>query len=302
MNDFENITFEIEGELGKHKSLPIESLVKIAESLQNLIFSIAKNDIPSDSPIDLNNFKLEITSFVGGSAIPTFAFTKRVEPTLMDFNKQREAVSSKFEELMILADKGEYQSLKTLYPEPIRRNDIVKSLYSFANSFGNSPVIVYGGGNREKSYGIVKFKKETKDSLIAKIEEIKEEPSKEEVYAKVLVTKTKTGRESKNIQEMYSKEKHSITYTTSKIAVEGRTYILNYPLRCLLEGDKEGCLIEYEALNLVGAGDTSEEAEQEFLTEFDYTYRKLNGLSDDKLSARLIRIKRMINDCVKEVL
>lgn len=63
------ISLKIEGELGKFQTLPIESLIKIAESLQELVLSIAKYDLPVNEAINLSNFKLELTDFQKGSAV-----------------------------------------------------------------------------------------------------------------------------------------------------------------------------------------------------------------------------------------
>ncbi len=71
------ISLKIEGELGKFQTLPIDSLTKIAESLQELVMSIAKYDLPTNEAIDLNNFKLELTDFQKSSAIPYFCFNSK---------------------------------------------------------------------------------------------------------------------------------------------------------------------------------------------------------------------------------
>ncbi|MBC6426959.1 MAG: hypothetical protein GDA51_10955 [Ekhidna sp.] len=63
------ISLKIEGELEKFQTLPIESLIKIAESLQELVLSIAKYDLPVNEAINLSNFKLELTDFQKGSAV-----------------------------------------------------------------------------------------------------------------------------------------------------------------------------------------------------------------------------------------
>src|SRR5690606_34540321 len=89
------ISLKIEGELGKYQTLPIDALIKIAESLQELIVSIAKHDLPSDQAIDLNNFKLELTDFQKGSSIPSFVLTPRIQPVISNYEIQRNEVSIK---------------------------------------------------------------------------------------------------------------------------------------------------------------------------------------------------------------
>ena len=99
------ISIKIEGELGKFQTLPVESLIKIAESLQELVMSIAKYDLPTDEAIDLNNFKLELADFQKGSAIPSFVLTQRVQAiTTSDYQNQREEVAKKLNSLFVLQD------------------------------------------------------------------------------------------------------------------------------------------------------------------------------------------------------
>ena len=62
--DFDKgVYVQVGGELGKHNSLPIDNFIQFAQNLQNTILNIAKLDLPSDQPINLNNFRLEITDF-----------------------------------------------------------------------------------------------------------------------------------------------------------------------------------------------------------------------------------------------
>ena len=100
--DLNNGAFiEIGGELGKYNSLPIDTLVKIAQDLQEFVFTLAKLDLPTTEQIDLNNFKIELVGFKKGSAIPEFAYTPRVEDkTGLYWQVHRNAVNEKFEKLV----------------------------------------------------------------------------------------------------------------------------------------------------------------------------------------------------------
>lgn len=300
--DFEkNINLKIKGELGKYNSLPIDDLVKIAESLQNLIFSIARQDVSTEDDIHLNNFKIELISFKGGSAMPSFAFTKRVEPTFTSFDKQRKAVTHKLNEIFVITDKGDYQKLKEMYPEPLRRNDIVENLYSFSSSFKNSPVSVYDEVDSHISYRIIKFKEQAKKSLLTKIVEPEIESEEKQCFASITIKKTKTGKKRNKIKEVYTEQNIILTYSFDSINFTNTIYSLNYPLLCNVEKEEDGFVIEYTPLNIVGAGETIEDASYSFVEEFDYTYNKLNSLDDKKLSKRLLRVKNLINDCVKNI-
>ena len=81
LNLEKGISLKIEGELGKNQTLTVDALIKIAQSLQDLVLSIAKYDLPVDEAIDLNNFKIERTDYQKGSSIPTFALSQN--PTLI---------------------------------------------------------------------------------------------------------------------------------------------------------------------------------------------------------------------------
>ena len=132
-----SFSFKIEGELGKYQTLPIDSLVKIAETFQNLILSIAKYDVSSDNSIDYNNFKLELTDFTKSSAVPTFIFTQRIQNTTSDYKTQRHIVNSRLTKLLEITNNGDYSKIKDFYNSAVSRNEIVENLYGFTNSFKN---------------------------------------------------------------------------------------------------------------------------------------------------------------------
>ena len=53
-----------------------------------------KYDLPVNEAIDLNNFKLELSDFAKGSAIPSFVFNQRVQMVMhSDYQIQRQEVS-----------------------------------------------------------------------------------------------------------------------------------------------------------------------------------------------------------------
>src|SRR5437773_2187308 len=99
----------VEGEIGKFNTLPIEHLVKLAENLQKLLQNIAKHQLEVEGAIDLDNFKVELSGFKIGSAIPEFVFTPRVKTvTSGDIFEQRTFVNDKFDSYLRVADKGDY--------------------------------------------------------------------------------------------------------------------------------------------------------------------------------------------------
>jgi hypothetical protein len=297
------ISLKIEGELGKFQTLPIESLIKIAESLQELVMSIAKYDLPANEAIDLNNFKLELTDFQKGSAIPSFVLTQRVQSVITDYQIQREEVTKKLNSLFAISDKGNYADLLELYPEHFKRNEIVEKLYDFTSSFKNSPVSIYEKGNVNEDserYTPKKFKSSTKNSLIVAVKEVKKEKSEEKAFARIKVTKS-GGKTTNRIEEVISTAKHSLSYSPEIININKKQYILNYPLRCLFEKEDGYYVINNEQLDIIGTGLTQDDAEQNFNEEFDYLYNRLNSLEDNQLNIRLLRIKTVLNSFVKQV-
>ena len=128
------IALKIEGELGRHHTLPIDNLIAIANNLQELIFSIAKLDLPIDNAVNTDNFKIELSGFEKSSAVPTFVFTPRIQQTIHDYKKQRALLSNKVDKLLSISNVGSYRDIKTLYPD-LRRNEIVDKLFAFTSSF-----------------------------------------------------------------------------------------------------------------------------------------------------------------------
>ncbi|MGY0406811.1 MAG: hypothetical protein ACWIPJ_00430 [Polaribacter sp.] len=298
------ISLKIEGELGKFQTLSIESLIKIAESLQELVLSIAKYDLPANESIDLNNFKLELTDFQKGSAIPSFVLTQRISPVIpSDYKNQREEVTKKLNSLFEISDKGNYADLRSLYPEHFKRNEIVEKLYGFTSSFRNSPVSIYEKGNSNENNGKYKpkkFKSSTKRSLIVDVKKVKKEKSEEKAFARIKVTKS--GEKTTNrIEEVISTNSHSLSYSPEIINVNKKQYILNYPLRSLFEKEDDYYVINNEQLGIIGTGLTQDNAAQNFNEEFDYLFNRLNSLKDKQLNKRLLRIKNVLSSFVKQV-
>jgi hypothetical protein len=298
----------IEGELGKYNSIPIDNLIKFAHDFQDLLISIARYDLPSVEAIDLNNFKIELTDFKAGkSAIPQFAFTKRIEETLgSNLIKHRDTISERFEKLMDISDKGDYYQLRNLYPEPFKRNIIIDNLYSFTNDFDSSPVsfVDYIHEKREYQifYKINRFKPAVKNELIAEISEpelfVAETDSG---YAKVRLTKTKKGKKQHRIMQLYTQKNVSLNYAPDMIVTEDRKYILKFPIRCFFEKEDDYYIIQSEMLDIIGTGKTSDDAERNFSQEFDFIYNRYNELPDEQLSEHLRLVKTIMNQIVDTI-
>jgi predicted RNase H-like HicB family nuclease len=299
------VNLRIEGEIGKYNTLPVEHLVKLAESLQKLIQDIARYQLEGDSAIDLNNFKLELTGFTSGSAIPSFAFTPRLQGIIGgDVYKQQDAVNGHFNNLLAIANTGDYSVLKDELPQASIRNVLVEDLYEFANTFENAPVSIVNigkGGKIVPVYKVNRFKPAVKEKLLTTIKE--KEVSKElvnEAVAKVKVIKK--GGKTTYKQKATFEGKHADTGYASETIVHGqKVFILNCPLRCKLEKEDGYYIIESEMLDIVATGRSIDEAEKNFAEEFNFIYERYNQLKDKDLSTRVKRVKNFLNLLVKKI-
>jgi len=297
---------EIGGELGKYNSLPIDTLIKIAQDLQELVMTIAKYDLPANDTINLDNFKIELVGFRKGSAVPKFAFTPRVENKVgPNWEIHRNVVSEKFEKLVEISNSGDYEMLKVLYPEPVKRNPIVENLYSFVNDFGSSPVNFVDIDNLTEKitpvFKINRFKAASKKELITVIKENENAESEtDEAVGKIKIT-TKGGKISRKIIDSYSKSRFSLEYAPEIIIFGQTKYVLKYPLRCLFEKEDGYFIIQSEMLGIIGTGLTEDEAETTFAEEFNFVYQRFNSLDSKSPTNNNQLIKNILNQIVEKV-
>lgn len=123
----------------------------------------------------------------------------------------------------------------------------------------------------------------------------------ERAFAQIKISSNGT-KTIKKIEEIIPQFKHSLSYSPSSINVCNTQYAFNYPLRCLFEKEDNYYTIHNEQIDVIGTGQTQQEAENNFNEEFHYLYNKLNSLDDTKLNNRLVRIKSVINSFVKEII
>lgn len=298
---------EIGGELGKYNSLPVDILVKIAQDLQELIYTLAEHDLSSSEAIDLDNFKIELTGFTAGSAVPKFAYTPRIEnKTGVHWQTHRNKVNEKFEKLIEISNSGDYNQIAQLYPEPVKRNPIVEQLYSFVNGFGNAPVsfVAYDEVHDKITpiYKIQRFRTALKQELITEIKGPDENTSEmDEAVARVRISRKAGKSPRKKIINLYSGKKYSVEYAPEVIVSGTKKYILKYPLRCLFAKEDNFYIIQSEMLGIIGTGLTEDEAEASFAEEFDYTYDRLSSLGHESLTNHNQFVKNIIIQIVEKV-
>jgi hypothetical protein len=294
------IAIKIEGEIGKHQTLPIDYLINLAKHLQDLIGNIANYDLSSDEPIDLNNFKLELTDFKKGSSVPVFCYSHQIQNTLhSSVLSQRKIVSKKFDELMKISDKSKYLDLKKLYPEPIKRNKITDSLYDFVKSFGTSPATILDD-KFKPIYKIKPFKKELHDEIVTEIIKIGEPKKPLEKHVQLARVEIMEGKVKPKVLELFDKKYSHVMFSPEVIIAGNKVYELKFPLSSTMETEEGMIIIENKFLGIYASGASPDEAEEAFNEEFDYLYTRYNELSDKKLTDDVKAIKSFLNHIVKK--
>ena len=296
------------GEIAKYGTLPIEFLLRLGNDIQNLIYTLARFEIITAPSIDLNNFKLDLVGFDAGEGyvVLHFAYTRQIQ-TLLGTNveEQRDIVSQSFNQVMQVANKGNYTELKTVYPLPYKRNHITEALFELVSGLGNTPVFIVEQ-NQKKSkpnpiYRINPFKNEVRSSLLTQIIPVfNEEVEERMAYARVKVT-TKGGKIKNRIQEVFNADDTSLSYAPHVIVCDNRTYTLDAPLRCLFEKENDYYIIQSELLGIMGTGNTEDEAEISFAQEFDFIFTRYNQLPFAKLSEKQKKVKIMLDFLVTQV-
>jgi len=288
------INLKIEGEIGKFQTIPVDTLAKIGQRFQDLVLTLAKHDLDSNEAIDLNNFKLELSDFNKGSAVPQFSFTNRIQTSISDYKKQRSLINEKLTDLLNLADSGDYLGIKKIYKKKLVRNEITHRLYDLINSFGDSPVAIVGGGKSMKRlFKIQKFKTHVKNELIEKPNIVAEEKIEENTVGSIRLIREGGKVVRKKVVEIYNDGNTTLSYSTDKIKHDGRTYELSHPLRCLFLKEDNYYIIQNELLDLIGTGITQEAAEQNFFRAFDYSYMRFNN-PKVKLSKHLTSVRDIL--------
>ena len=297
------INFEIGGELGKYKTLPLETLIEISKSFQDLVINIARHDVKTETSLDLNLFKLELANFSPGSAIPTFIYTPRIQSTLTDYELQRKQVDQSLDQILDISNTGDYLKIINFYPDAVTRNEIVEGVFNFRKSFGKSPVYVVDFDKQRRPtivYKLHRFKPAVRDKLITKVEEISKIDKVYEPIVKYKVSFDDLG--IKHTKKLFQVDEHGeVTYKVQRVKVENRVYILHSPLLNQIEKEDNYYVIRNLLLDIVATGKTQMEAEMSFGEEFDYVYRNYNSYSDDQLTDRLKRIKIFINNMVNKI-
>ena len=303
LNIKKGFDIHIGGEVAKGNSLPLDYFAKICTTFQDFVNEVAKNSIPNES-LDLSNFQLQITGFFKGSAVPRFSLTPKVQTVVVgSADKQKTLVSNRVDKLLSLTAKGNYAGIIDIYQAPASRNAVVNSMYSFMNAFGTAPV-EFGRYNQSKrsfttTYKAKRFSSRIKENLLIDVPKILP-ADKEEFHtvADITITKSANKRVTRKINQAFTTPGLIAAYKPTDIAVNGKRYMISGLLAEFFIEDGY-YVLKCDLLDIVGTGDTEEEAKVSFADEIDYIYTTYLTLPDEKLSSRLLEIKRILPFIIK---
>jgi hypothetical protein len=301
-NILDGVYIRVGGKAGQTNGLPWHILENMFSHLQELIKMLAKYELETDASPNLIEFEIELFDFKPGSAVPAFRLVPKQQNELIPIvNEQKLVVAHKFDELMSIANEGNYQNFfrEDLLPEV--KHDIAEELYGFILSAEGSPLSIVrpvdGNGEFKEIYKVPKFTKEQSEKLLKpkKRRKVAEEP--EQIFALV----QRVGKR-RTIVDLYENKDTILSIAPVQIVLEKIIYQLHTPLLCTVQKEDGNYLIENEMLDLYAAGETIDEAEHDFYNEFDAAFKLLNSLSNEELSERLLRAKAMMNNYVKEII
>ena len=87
----------------------------------------------------------------------------------------------------------------------------------------------------------------------------------------------------------------TMAYETNKVETSTYIYHFHSPLISHVEIEKEGVYVKNDMLDIIGYGINTGLAYIDFADQFEYIYNRYNSLSENQLSSRLNRVKRIVN-------
>jgi hypothetical protein len=234
------------------------------------------------------------------------------EPNLLfPITKEIQALNNDFNFVVRSINEGNFQKIADKYSEPSIKNEVINAVYDFSNSAGTKPVAIVKKINAKegKFRQLAKVRKmtiEQKQMLITKpILTTETKTSSSEAVGKFLISKSAKGKLSKKNVQLYTQKEATLTLRFDSIQAGSRLYELKGDLYFNMEEVKnKSCSIENKLLDIYAQGTTIEEAEKDMFDQFDFTYKRLNEVEDNKLSRHLLNAKKYINlivDNIKEI-
>lgn len=279
-------------------------LKNVGDKLEALIQIIAKYSNSTGSVPNLNNFKLDFSGFYNGSAIPAFKLNSHPSLSLFNEDNVKQAVISDFSKIMSRVDKGDYQAIVDDYNQTLAKNEVIKKIYDFTNSAGDTPVTIVKRDNENffKIYSVRRLNKEILDKLIVhETGSIQNEREESTAVAKMVIIKDELGKISKKPSEIYNDKEAILSLKLDDISYLNRTYFFKFPILFQFYSEGQGTIIENEQLDLYASGKSMSDAKIDLYSQFNNSYIRFNELQDEQLNPKLLQVKQYLNSIVKAV-
>ena len=292
---------QIGGEIGKNNSLPLKYFAELAKNLQTVIDTLVECELPEEEGFDRSNFQLELTDFQPDGVIPGFSFTKQVQSVVGgDAMEQRKEISKSFENLISMADSGNYEQLNDIFPETATRKKVAKSFFGFVDSL-KTPKVAFGNFDSKKGFKskfkVRKYTKEIRQQILdTKVEAAPIDT--EYVYGRIKLTK-QNGKERKAIAEIFENEATKLSYVFEKIETPERNFELTSPVYCSLQKSEDAYSLASELLHLSAKGETQEEAVHQFASAFNQQFSKLENTKYGDLTEQERVVKTVLTVLVR---
>lgn len=296
------IIFSINGEEEKDHTLSWEIMKKIGDNTQRLIDTLLKFST-DENKISPELTKLVFTGFFKGSAVPAWKLPN-LPNLLFPVQSEVNKLNDDFNFIIKSLDKGNFQAIADCYTEPSVKNEVIDVVYDFSNSAGTKlfTVVKRVPNQPDKFKPLAKVRKmeiKHKNLLYAKTPKIKPvSKDKIEVLASIKVSdiaSNKLPKFSKKDLHLYTQKEATLALKFDYIETDKRMYSLKGEVPFILNNpEKEAYSIDSPLLDIYAFGTTVKEAEDDFFSQFDYTYQRLTALADSQLSDHLKNAKHLI--------
>lgn len=303
-----NIDNELLLRLGNENThtIPWDVLKEVGDKLEALLFTIADSKKGKLQVNVQDEFKLEFTGFYKGSSVPAFMFRPANQQSVINTAELKEDVKREFSSIMDNINRGDYRGLLAGFPEkdqPV----LVKRVANFVNSsaeFGMA--IVKRKSARSSKFVPVYDLRQFSDRTISALSGpgVKEDASaeiSEVAFAKLLLNKSPGGRTKKKTVSLYRGSEMHFVREFNKIQSDDRVYVLKHPELFKVSEEGKGVLLENERLDIFAAGRSIEEAQDDMFYQFDAMYQRFLQLPDEKLSDRLLEVKKYYQFIIQSV-
>jgi len=299
LNITERILLQIDSSEEKDHTLSWELLKKIGDNMQDIIITLFKLST-DDKLIPSEAIKLRFSGFYEGSAVPAWQLPE-AQNLLFDITPQLEKVNSNFNLIISSLNTGRFEQLNSITDNVELNNKLVDNVYNFSNSVGGKKFNFVKPSSAKKGFKTVakifQMPLKTKNSIY-KVEDkgSTTKNSKEiEFVAKINAVKDVKGKLSKKKIVYYENKEATLALKYDSIQYKNRLYTFSNELIFSFSNPDNHCFnIENQLLDIYAFGRTHKEAEEDLFSQFDYTYKRLTQIENEKLSDHLQRAKNYI--------